>query len=108
LLLEIQLNRKLKRSIASCGQNSPACVTTRFTDLVEQKRPTAMTTARRPVVPVCPSHWRVACWPLALPLMHAQAPVTPIKFQLDWRRFEGPSALFLTPVAGAAISSKLM
>jgi len=28
----------------------------------------------------------------------AQAPNTPIKFQLDWR-FEGPSALFLTPVA---------
>ena len=28
----------------------------------------------------------------------AQAQVTPIKFQLDWR-FEGPSALFLTPVA---------
>ena len=28
----------------------------------------------------------------------AQAQVTPIKFQLDWR-FEGPAALFLTPVA---------
>jgi NitT/TauT family transport system substrate-binding protein len=28
----------------------------------------------------------------------AQAQITPIKFQLDWR-FEGPSALFLTPVA---------
>ncbi len=28
----------------------------------------------------------------------AQAQVTPIKFQLDWR-FEGPSALFLTPAA---------
>ena len=28
----------------------------------------------------------------------AQAQSTPIKFQLDWR-FEGPSALFLTPVA---------
>ena len=28
----------------------------------------------------------------------AQAQNTPIKFQLDWR-FEGPSALFLTPVA---------
>ena len=28
----------------------------------------------------------------------AQAQTTPIKFQLDWR-FEGPSALFLTPVA---------
>ena len=30
----------------------------------------------------------------------AQAQNTPIKFQLDWR-FEGPSALFLTPVAKA-------
>ena len=28
----------------------------------------------------------------------AQAQNTPIKFQLDWR-FEGPAALFLTPVA---------
>ena len=28
----------------------------------------------------------------------AQAQTTPVKFQLDWR-FEGPSALFLTPVA---------
>ena len=28
----------------------------------------------------------------------AQAQTTPLKFQLDWR-FEGPSALFLTPVA---------
>ncbi len=28
----------------------------------------------------------------------AQAQITPIKFQLDWR-FEGPAALFLTPVA---------
>jgi len=28
----------------------------------------------------------------------AQAQTTPIKFQLDWR-FEGPAALFLTPVA---------
>ena len=28
----------------------------------------------------------------------AQAQMTPIKFQLDWR-FEGPAALFLTPVA---------
>ena len=28
----------------------------------------------------------------------AQAQVTPIKFQLDWR-FEGPAALFLTPAA---------
>ena len=28
----------------------------------------------------------------------AQAQTTPIKFQLDWR-FEGPSALFLLPVA---------
>ncbi len=28
----------------------------------------------------------------------AQAQTTPIKFQLDWR-FEGPSALFLTPLA---------
>jgi hypothetical protein len=32
----------------------------------------------------------------ALSTAHAQN--TPIKFQLDWR-FEGPSALFLTPVA---------
>ena len=28
----------------------------------------------------------------------AQAQTTPLKFQLDWR-FEGPSALFLVPVA---------
>ena len=28
----------------------------------------------------------------------AQAQITPIKFQLDWR-FEGPAAMFLTPVA---------
>ena len=28
----------------------------------------------------------------------ASAQTTPIKFQLDWR-FEGPSALFLTPMA---------
>ncbi len=36
---------------------------------------------------------------IALTLMGAvQAQTTPIKFQLDWR-FEGPSALFLTPVA---------
>ncbi len=33
-----------------------------------------------------------------LTLGAAQAQTTPIKFQLDWR-FEGPSALFLTPVA---------
>jgi NitT/TauT family transport system substrate-binding protein len=33
-----------------------------------------------------------------LSLGAAQAQTTPIKFQLDWR-FEGPSALFLTPVA---------
>ncbi|MDB6001075.1 MAG: taurine transporter permease, partial [Rhizobacter sp.] len=33
-----------------------------------------------------------------LPLTQAQAQETPIKFQLDWR-FEGPSALFLVPVA---------
>jgi len=32
----------------------------------------------------------------ALPVAHAQE--TTIKFQLDWR-FEGPSALFLVPVA---------
>ena len=31
-------------------------------------------------------------------LTAAQAQMTPIKFQLDWR-FEGPAALFLTPVA---------
>ncbi len=34
----------------------------------------------------------------ALSLGTAQAQTTPIKFQLDWR-FEGPSALFLTPAA---------
>jgi NitT/TauT family transport system substrate-binding protein len=34
----------------------------------------------------------------ALSLGAAQAQTTPIKFQLDWR-FEGPSALFLHPVA---------
>jgi NitT/TauT family transport system substrate-binding protein len=32
------------------------------------------------------------------PSVFALAPTTPIKFQLDWR-FEGPSALFLTPAA---------
>jgi NitT/TauT family transport system substrate-binding protein len=37
----------------------------------------------------------------------ASAQTTPIKFQLDWR-FEGPSALFLTPVAkGYFAASKL-
>ena len=35
---------------------------------------------------------------LALTSLVALADVTPIKFQLDWR-FEGPSALFLVPVA---------
>lgn len=35
---------------------------------------------------------------LALAAVTAHAQVTPIKFQLDWR-FEGPSALFLLPVA---------
>ena len=34
----------------------------------------------------------------ALIAVSAQAQTTPIKFQLDWR-FEGPSALFLTPLA---------
>jgi len=34
----------------------------------------------------------------ALALGQAQAQSTPIKFQLDWR-FEGPAALFLTPLA---------
>ncbi len=34
----------------------------------------------------------------AAALSTAQAQTTPIKFQLDWR-FEGPAALFLTPVA---------
>ena len=34
----------------------------------------------------------------AATLGSAQAQNTPIKFQLDWR-FEGPAALFLTPVA---------
>ena len=33
-----------------------------------------------------------------LSALPAQAQETPIKFQLDWR-FEGPAALFLTPVA---------
>ncbi len=35
---------------------------------------------------------------LATGMAVAQAQTTPIKFQLDWR-FEGPAALFLTPVA---------
>jgi NitT/TauT family transport system substrate-binding protein len=35
---------------------------------------------------------------LALTSISASAQATPIKFQLDWR-FEGPAALFLTPVA---------
>ena len=35
---------------------------------------------------------------LSCSMAWAQAQTTPIKFQLDWR-FEGPSALFLTPVA---------
>jgi NitT/TauT family transport system substrate-binding protein len=35
---------------------------------------------------------------LAATCSHVQAQTTPIKFILDWR-FEGPSALFLTPVA---------
>jgi NitT/TauT family transport system substrate-binding protein len=35
---------------------------------------------------------------IALAVGTAQAQSTPIKFQLDWR-FEGPSALFLTPAA---------
>lgn len=35
-------------------------------------------------------------WSLGFGSVHAQT--TPIKFQLDWR-FEGPAALFLTPVA---------
>ena len=35
---------------------------------------------------------------VASPFGTAQAQVTPIKFQLDWR-FEGPAALFLTPAA---------
>ncbi|HSI55642.1 MAG: ABC transporter substrate-binding protein [Ramlibacter sp.] len=35
---------------------------------------------------------------LAFSFGAAQAQVTPIKFQLDWR-FEGPAALFLTPAA---------
>jgi NitT/TauT family transport system substrate-binding protein len=39
----------------------------------------------------------IACASLAFSCM-AQAQTTPIKFQLDWR-FEGPAALFLTPVA---------
>jgi NitT/TauT family transport system substrate-binding protein len=60
-----------------------------------------MTTARRPrLVPrlsVALAGCLLATGLAQLPA-HAQAPVTPIKFQLDWR-FEGPSALFLTPVA---------
>ena len=35
---------------------------------------------------------------LALASSTVNAQTTPIKFQLDWR-FEGPSALFLTPAA---------
>ena len=39
-----------------------------------------------------------AAFAAALAFGSAQAQTTPIKFQLDWR-FEGPSALFLVPVA---------
>ena len=44
--------------------------------------------------------WLTAALSLSLALISpaTQAQTTPIKFQLDWR-FEGPSALFLTPVA---------
>jgi NitT/TauT family transport system substrate-binding protein len=44
---------------------------------------------------VCAALTSLLC--LAAAPLHAQ-PTTPIKFQLDWR-FEGPSALFLVPVA---------
>ncbi|MES2978411.1 MAG: ABC transporter substrate-binding protein [Pseudomonadota bacterium] len=40
----------------------------------------------------------LTCLACALYLGGAHAQSTPIKFQLDWR-FEGPAALFLTPVA---------
>ncbi|RZJ13498.1 MAG: taurine ABC transporter permease [Haliea sp.] len=40
----------------------------------------------------------IAAAALAFTFGNAQAQNTPIKFQLDWR-FEGPSALFLAPVA---------
>lgn len=42
--------------------------------------------------------WASALLLTAVVATAAQAQVTPIKFQLDWR-FEGPSALFLTPAA---------
>ena len=38
------------------------------------------------------------CLAVSAAFSTAQAQTTPIKFQLDWR-FEGPAALFLTPVA---------
>ena len=38
------------------------------------------------------------CLAVSAAFSAAQAQTTPIKFQLDWR-FEGPAALFLTPVA---------
>ncbi len=42
---------------------------------------------------------KIACTFVAIAAIStAQAQTTPIKFQLDWR-FEGPAALFLTPVA---------
>jgi NitT/TauT family transport system substrate-binding protein len=48
-------------------------------------------------------HWLAAAALASLSLFgasaaQAQAPVQPLKFQLDWR-FEGPSALFLLPIA---------
>ncbi len=58
-------------------------------------------TARAQLVPfsVKPLAWKIAATLLMTAAIGAaQAQVTPIKFQLDWR-FEGPSALFLTPVA---------
>ncbi len=47
---------------------------------------------RRPLIQTA------AALALACTFGMAQAQVTPIKFQLDWR-FEGPAALFLTPAA---------
>lgn len=63
--------------------------------------PMTTLTARAQLVPfsVKPLAWKIAATLLMTAAIGAaQAQVTPIKFQLDWR-FEGPSALFLTPVA---------
>ncbi len=47
---------------------------------------------------LAPAVAAVGLWALGTFGAAAQAPATPIKFQLDWR-FEGPAALFLTPAA---------